>query len=639
MAGDHMYGMDAERLLSWILKDLENGSALGLAKDLFFVPRKDDPFRMRRYGVTLETPLGVAAGPHTQMAQNLVAAWLAGARYMELKTVQVLDQITVTKPCIDMADEGYNCEWSQELTLDGSYQEYLKAWVILHILHDLLGGPEKADGPGMIFNMSAGYSMEGILSPTMRRFLDRMMNAETDVEALKKRLARVYPRAAELKIPGRISDNLTISCMHGCPPREVEKIALYFIEGLGLNTTLKMNPTLLGAGRVREILNKNLGFSTEVPDLAFEHDIPYSEAQRIIKSCLAAAAKKGVAFGVKLTNTLETVNKLQNLPDNEKMVYMSGRALHPISIALAARLQKDFGGELDMSFCAGVDALNVADTLACGLVPVTICSDLLKPGGYGRMARYFKNLRAAMAECGAANLEAFACARAGIKNYKAAVQKNLEACDALASAPGSRYAKAAGKAPAKKDWELRALDCKRYCGICVSVCPNRAYVALESAERSFPVQEVTLENGQARIVTKGRGGISQPCQVLNIGDFCNECGNCAAFCPSAGAPYRAKRRLHLSETSFKADSNGFFRYAQGLLKGKRQGEEWTLRLTDQGYVYEDSGLRARLDKENLAALEVELLGGRAVASLSGAVEAAVFAELLENVFFRRSFVE
>ena len=74
MTTDHMNGMDADRLLSWILDDLGQGSALGIVRDLFFTPKKNDPFRMKRYGIELETPLGAAAGPHTQMAQNIIAA-------------------------------------------------------------------------------------------------------------------------------------------------------------------------------------------------------------------------------------------------------------------------------------------------------------------------------------------------------------------------------------------------------------------------------------------------------------------------------------------------------------------------------------------------------------------------------------
>jgi putative selenate reductase len=57
-----------------------------------------------------ENPVGPAAGPHTQLAQNILSAWLAGGRYIELKTVQKLDALRIEKPCIDAADEGYNVE-------------------------------------------------------------------------------------------------------------------------------------------------------------------------------------------------------------------------------------------------------------------------------------------------------------------------------------------------------------------------------------------------------------------------------------------------------------------------------------------------------------------------------------------------
>ena len=60
----------------------------------------------------METPCGPAAGPHTQLAQNIIAAYLTGSRF-EVKTVQILDgeDLPVSKPCI-AADECYNVEWS-----------------------------------------------------------------------------------------------------------------------------------------------------------------------------------------------------------------------------------------------------------------------------------------------------------------------------------------------------------------------------------------------------------------------------------------------------------------------------------------------------------------------------------------------
>jgi len=425
---------DIDTLLTWILSDLEERDEIfGLHRQQFFLPGGSEPFRMRRYGQLLETPLGVASGPHTQMAQNIVAAWLCGSRYIELKTIQVLDELDVTKPCIDMRDEGYNCEWSQELKLDESFNEYLNAFILLYILRDRLGlaGGE----PGFIFNMSAGYELKGIHSPSVQRFFDRMEDCSEALAEKIDRIAPIYPRVRDLEIPTRISDSLTISTMHGCPPDEIEKIARYFIEERGYHTTIKLNPTLLGPERLRDILNNRLGYEIEVPDIAFEHDLKYPDAIKLIRALQGAASDKGVDFNIKLTNTLETRNVEQDLPKNEEMCYMSGRALHPISINLAARLQEEFDGGLDISFCAGVDVFNIVDTLACNMAPITVCSDVLKPGGYARISQYAETILAAMDKAGAGSLAEFVCKRAGLQDRTAAGLKNLQqyAGDVVAS--------------------------------------------------------------------------------------------------------------------------------------------------------------------------------------------------------------
>ena len=425
---------DIDTLLTWILTDLdEREEIFGLHRKQFFLPTGQEPFRMRRYGQLLETPLGVASGPHTQLAQNIVAAWLCGSRYIELKTIQVLDELDVSKPCIDMTDEGYNCEWSQELKLDESFNEYLNGFILLYILRDRLGlgGTE----PGFIFNMSAGYELKGIHSPTMQRFFDRMEDCSEALAQKIDKIAPIYPRIRELDIPTRISDSLTISTMHGCPPEEIEKIARYFIEERGYHTTIKLNPTLLGAERLRDILNTRLGYEIEVPDIAFEHDLKYPDAIKLIRSLQEAAQARKVDFNVKLTNTLETRNIDQDLPKNEEMCYMSGRALHPIAINLAARLQEEFAGGLDISFCAGVDTFNIVDTLACNMAPVTVCSDVLKPGGYARISQYARTILAAMEEVDAGTLTEFICQRAGRDDRTAAGLDNLNkyARDVVAS--------------------------------------------------------------------------------------------------------------------------------------------------------------------------------------------------------------
>ena len=91
------------------------------------------------FGRYLATPVGPSAGPHTQLSQNIVSAFLCGGRFIELKTVQVKDDLVIPRPCIDMTDEGYNVEWSQELTLEESAHEYVVAWALLHLLPRIVG--------------------------------------------------------------------------------------------------------------------------------------------------------------------------------------------------------------------------------------------------------------------------------------------------------------------------------------------------------------------------------------------------------------------------------------------------------------------------------------------------------------------
>jgi putative selenate reductase len=465
-----------DHLLKWILEEEKTGQIFGIHKDLFFTPHEDDVFRMERYGQVMETPLGVAAGPHTQLSQNIISAWLSGARYIELKTVQTLDELDVTRPCIDMSDEGYNCEWSQELKLDQSFSEYLNAWILLHVLKDKFKWSDP-DTRGFIFNMSVGYNLEGILNTNVQLFLDRMENCQSEKESRIREISKIYPGVVDLDIPDRICDSITISTMHGCPPDEIEKIAQYFIRERKLHTTIKLNPTLLGQEKVRHILNDRLGYDVEVPDLAFEHDLKYDAGVSLIETLLRDAASEGVSFNLKLTNTLETTNIDQNLPDNEKMVYMSGRALHPISINLAQKLQSDFDGRLDISFSAGVDCFNISDILACNISPVTICSDILKPGGYGRISQYLEEIKRSFEQVDTRSIHEFIVAQAtGKGGVEPDGYENLERyADAVIE--DKMYLKSTFPfVNIKTDRDLTSFDCIE--APCVTTCPANQDVPL-----------------------------------------------------------------------------------------------------------------------------------------------------------------
>ena len=70
------------------------------------VPANKYDFSALHFTRRAATPVGPAAGPQTQLAQNIVLSWLAGGRIIELKTVQVNDQLDIPRPCIHVPNIG-----------------------------------------------------------------------------------------------------------------------------------------------------------------------------------------------------------------------------------------------------------------------------------------------------------------------------------------------------------------------------------------------------------------------------------------------------------------------------------------------------------------------------------------------------
>jgi putative selenate reductase len=470
-----MHPFDIDTLARAVTHEHEScGRIFGIPTALFAPAATDPRLRCAHMGVRLDNPLGVAAGPHTQLAQNIVAAYLVGARFIELKTVQILDRLEVTKPCIDMRDLGYNCEWSQELSLEQSFDQYASAFALVHALCEARGG----DPGGFGFDMSVGYDLAGIRSAEVRRFVDRMRDAGDEIavraDAVRRAFAGTALAVPGLELPTRISNDVTLSTMHGCPPEEIERIGRFLIEELGLHTTIKLNPTLLGPERLRVLLHERLGHTgVEVPDAAFEHDPRFEDACGIIASLRSAAQRAGVRFAVKLTNTLETRNVGKALPEKEALHYMSGRALHPISVAVAALVAERFAGAIPISLAGGVDAFNAADVLLCGVRPLTVSSDLLRVGGYGRLSQYLAEIGARFDAAGVDRLEALPLDPIRLAAY----------AERAASDP--RYAKRGARPVFSSKRSLAPVDCMA--APCRERCPAHqdapAYLRL-AAERN-----------------------------------------------------------------------------------------------------------------------------------------------------------
>ena len=588
-------------LIERMFSELESADSIfDLPSKSFFLGREGRDYSVPFHDKRAPTPLGPASGPQTQMAQNLVLSWLCGCRILELKTVQILDELEISRPCIDMETIGYNVEWSQELKLEQSLHEYVKGAMLIEILK-ASGKLKMAPGFGeVIYDMSVGYDLKGIQTERVQDYIRGMKDASAVVEHYRKQIPYRFSQFRELDFPTNLSNSLTLSTFHGCPPDEIERIIDFLLNEHSLNCIIKLNPTLLGEERVRELLQGVMGYeAVNVPSKAFQTDTSWDQAQGFVKRLGVTADQLGLGFGVKFSNTLIVENHRSFFPESEKEMYLSGPPLHVLATNLVDRFRDRFGDHYPISFSAGIDRKNFAEAVAIGLTPITSCSDLLKAGGYSRATTYFRELDSRMDRLGVNTIPDYI-----IKAYGNAEQalsecgknaedskidecrKALEEGTSLLEAAGEdlygrwlsqckllntqtyaenatldqRYALVKNsKPPTKVGSMLELFDCLT-CDKCIPVCPNDANFMLSIPPEQVPVKTLTFEDGSWSVEESGKLVLEKKHQIANFADFCNECGNCDIFCPEDGGPYVLKPRFFGSRESFREFSNhdGFF---------------------------------------------------------------------------------
>lgn len=600
----------------------------------FFTGSTGNDLSVRFHRHRASSPLGPAAGPHTQMAQNIVLAWLGGGRIMELKTVQILDELEIPRPCIDMQTIGYNAEWSQELKIEDSRDEYVKGAMLVDMLR-ASGRLELVEGfDDTVYDISVGYDLAGIRSERVLAFIRGMMDTSDAIDRLRRSLPRALAPLRDLDFRTRLADTLTLSTFHGCPPHEIEGIIEFLMRELGLHCVIKFNPMLLGARDVRALLNDAMGYSDiRVPDSAFEKDTTWEQAVEMVERLERTASELGLSLGVKFSNTLIVENHRGFIPQSEKQVYLSGPPLHVLAVNLVGRFRERFGDRFPISFSAGIDRKNFADAVAMGLVPITVCSDLLKTGGYGRLPGYHHDLIGRMNEVGAASVDDFVLRAYGLGEdalEHAAPSLDAEtkrvclaalgdggdpraaAGDALHDAwlssakllntrcyveratSDPRYTHAKNARPPRKiGRHLRLFDCVT-CDICVPVCPNDANFTFGSGPVEIPIVKLRSRPAGWEWCVEGHTTIAERHQIGTFADFCNECGNCDVFCPEDGGPYRVKPRFFGSESEWRRlDSLDGFYLARGengdLVLGRFDGDAYRLALNGEDVSCEGPG--------------------------------------------------
>lgn len=486
---DIMTPMSFDKLVNWTLEEYQKYGTVFGEKHAY---KADCKYNRTIFGRPLETPIGPAAGPNTQLTQNIVAAYYTGSRFFELKTVQVMDgaelAACINKPCIKADDECYNCEWSTELYVPQATEEYIKAWFLLKVISKEF---DLGAADGFQFNISVGYDLAGIQSEKIDTFLNTMQNA-ADSEIFKSCKQYLLDHVEKFKyvtkedieaIQPEICNSVTISTLHGCPPQEIEKIAMYLLTEKGFHTFVKCNPTLLGYEFARKRMDE-MGYDyVAFGDFHFLDDLQYEDAVPMLTRLMKAGEEHNLEFGVKITNTFPVDVKQNELPSEE--MYMSGKSLYPLSIALAAKLAEEFDGKLRISYSGGADAHNIEGIVDAGIWPVTVATTLLKPGGYLRTIQMAKKLE-----------------KEGVVFEKVDVEAVKKLAEDVRKDP--HHLKAIKPLPSRKmDSEVPLIDC--FVAPCKEGCPIHqditTYLQLVNAGKYEEAMEVITEKNPLPFIT------------------------------------------------------------------------------------------------------------------------------------------
>ena len=75
----------------------------------------------------------------------------------------------------------------------------------------------------------------------------------------------------------------------------------------------------------------------------------------------------------------------------------------------------------------------------------------------------------------------------------------------------------------------RCLSCSTMCSLCVTVCPNRANQMYTVEPFRVELPTLAVQGGELMVEGTRTFAVTQPYQIVNLADFCNECGNCTTF--------------------------------------------------------------------------------------------------------------
>jgi putative selenate reductase len=177
----------------------------------------------------------------------------------------------------------------------------------------------------------------------------------------------------------------------------------------------------------------------------------------------------------------------------------------------------------------------------------------------------------------------------------------------------------------------RCLSCNDVCGVCVTLCPNRANFNYETFTVKWQLPKIAGEGGKAVAKPGNSFAVTQSTQTANIAGFCNECGNCQTFCPTAGAPYKDKPKICLTEESFAAEPRGFIITREKksfTIRSNVNGQVESLTLTGGSFTYTCAQFKGIFKAKDFSFVEGTFIGGATECDLGHAATMLVLLKSL-----------
>ncbi|NNE09089.1 MAG: hypothetical protein HKN20_11065 [Gemmatimonadetes bacterium] len=536
---------------------------------------------LRQAGPTGEigAPLGIASGPQTQMARNIAAGYLAGARWFELKTVR-RERHLPDRPTIFPGEALRHREWTHELPPRDALIEFAKGMYLIEALRALFIPENLTMGlEPYAFDLSVYPEAAPVTIEDSVPLHDRVRDMEPVWEALRHDLRAELPRdlafLAEIPMPPSLARSVTLSLDHGPRFADVERTTDEW-KSAGFEVRWKLPPVVLGEDRVRSLL-ETLGYGDWdiVPETGAKE--PVNE-DGVWHERLAEARAGGVRVAI---GHGPHVGR-----PGEEPGYLSGRFLYPFGLAEALMLQT-LGYECsDMAFAGGIEEANYPEAVMLGFGTVSLASDLFRPGGLARLGRLHRALGKVMRKEGADSLASYRS-----RSDRGALQSAFER--ALSD---DRYHR---RVPQRRDITsaLSLFDCVN-CDLCMPVCPN-------GANFSYAVEPESVVRGRFRFTRGAFAEIESAPLSIGVGkrpdqqiaceaELCNDCGLCEGVCPEEGAPQFEKPRIFRSRAAFERDArDGLLierQYGVAVMRARFGASNYELRVDEAGEtLFQDGG--------------------------------------------------